>query len=227
MGIDQRRHKRVTYDADILINGSIMAKGIDVSEGGLYVHTGRGFPVGSVVSLTFSLGQKEIAVRAKVKCCHESIGMGLSFVDLDVSDRYYIKGYMAERESRVPVTKRKRVLIVDDNECTRRMNKSKLMLDGLSVVEASDGIEAIGRLREAAPDAVILDLYMERMDGFKVLAYMKGLDDLKDIPVIVFSARGSVNEIERVMAAGAEGFLVKMVTSPVKLSEHVRKVLRV
>ncbi|MBI5025908.1 MAG: response regulator [Nitrospirae bacterium] len=125
------------------------------------------------------------------------------------------------------MSEKKKVLIVDDNDMTRRMNKSKLMLDGFTVLEAIDGVEAIKVLETEVPDVIVLDLYMEKMDGFKVLALLKGSPKWKDIPVIVFSARGTPVEIEKAMSAGADEFLVKMTTSPVKLSERVKGILKV
>ena len=115
--------------------------------------------------------------------------------------------------------------MVDDNEANRRMNKSRLVLDGFTVAEAANGIEAISRLNESPPDIVVLDLYMDRMDGFKVLEYMKGDERFKAIPVIVLSARSAPAEKARVMSFGADVFLIKMTTSPMKLSEQVKAVL--
>ena len=125
------------------------------------------------------------------------------------------------------MSEKKKVLIVDDNDMTRRINKSKLMLDGFTVLEAIDGVEAIKILETKVPDVIVLDLHMEKMDGFKVLALLKGSPRWKDIPVIVFSARVTPLEIERAMSAGADEFLVKMTTSPAKLSERVKGILKV
>lgn len=225
MGLEQRRHKRVALATEVLVDEEVVTRCMDVSEGGLYLLTPHQYEKDGIIKLRFNLGEKEMRVRARVKCCHESIGIGVSFVDLDVTDRYYIKGFLAERDGHAAASGRKRVLLVDDDECMRRMNKSKLLLDGMNVVEASNGIEAIGKLRESVPDMVVLDLYMEKMDGYKVLAYIKGSDDMRHIPVLVLSGRSNMKDMERVMESGADGYMVKMVTSPVKLSEQVRKML--
>jgi PleD family two-component response regulator len=66
---------------------------------------------------------------------------------------------------------------------------------------------------------------MEKMDGFKVLAILRESPQWKDIPVIVFSAKGTQDVMDKVIDAGAEEFLVKMMTSPAKLANTVKNVL--
>jgi CheY-like chemotaxis protein len=220
--MDQRAYPRVPFSENVLLNGSILVKGIDLSEGGLFVH-GRDITPGSVLIASFKLDSREFVLKVKVSNAQKSVGIGLTFIDLDDDQKGAIRSYV-EQYSREQLASRKRkVLLVEDNDTNRRMNKSRLVCDGYFVTEACDGIEAISRLDKSLPDLVVLDLYMERMNGFKVLSYMKGNTVMKHIPVIVLSARGLQEEIERVMSLGAEGFLVKMVTSPAKLSEYIAK----
>jgi twitching motility two-component system response regulator PilG len=224
-GIEKRRHKRVPYNEDVLINGTIMVKGLNISEGGLYVHTGRLFPLDSLVTLKFALGGRELEVKAQIKSCQMSIGMGLNFVGISDYELDYVRDYVDEHGQEAAGGGKKKVLLVDDNEAARRINKSKLMLEGLAVTEAKDGVEAIERMNAEMPDLVVMDLYMDKMDGYKLLSYMKSSESLKGVPVVVFSARGAPAEIQRAIAAGAKEFLVKSMTSPAKLTEHVKKLL--
>lgn len=123
-------------------------------------------------------------------------------------------------------TEKKKVLIVDDNDLVRRMNKSRLMQDGFTVVEAKDGIEAMKLLQsEQQIDLAIIDLYMEPMDGFKLTAFIRQMPQNNNIPIIVFSGRSAPEEIDKAMEAGATLFLVKMTTTPIKLSESVKSLL--
>ena len=122
---------------------------------------------------------------------------------------------------------KKKILIVDDNELVRRMNKSRLVLDGFSVIEAKDGVEAMKVMQaEQQMDLAIIDLYMENMDGFKLTAFIRQMPQHKDIPIIVFSGRSAPGEIDKAMGAGATLFLVKMTTTPIKLSESVKSLLK-
>ena len=78
-------------------------------------------------------------------------------------------------------------------------------------------------LEKEVINLVVLDLYMDKMDGFKVLSIMRQKPKMINIPVLVFSARTNPEEIERAMNAGATEFLPKMITTPVKLSERVKQ----
>ena len=94
------------------------------------------------------------------------------------------------------------------------------------VGEVDEKVEmALRVLSESAPDIIVLDLQMADMDGLKVLAFTRGDDRVKSMPALVLSARGTASDIERAKSAGADAFLVKMMTSPVKLSEQVKKLL--
>ncbi|MBI1811496.1 MAG: response regulator [Nitrospirae bacterium] len=107
----------------------------------------------------------------------------------------------------------------------RRMNKSKLILDGFTVLEARNGVEAIKILQAEHLDLAVFDLFMEPMDGFKLTALIRQMPQHKDIPVIVFSARSTPDVIEQAKNAGATIFLPKTITSPIKMSENVKKLL--
>ena len=216
---EKRIFKRVPYTDNVLINGSILVKGIDISEGGIYVHTGRKFAIGDIVRISFRLAATDLDLMAQVMSCQESIGMGLKFLNLSPFARKAATDYIAESGEKTKTT----VLIVEDNEAGRRMNKSKLVLDGFGVMEAANGVEALKALQDSVPDLIVLDLYMEGMDGFKVLSFLRADERYKNIPVMVLSARGEKAEIEKAMAMGANAFLVKMMTSPIKLSEAVKK----
>lgn len=63
---------------------------------------------------------------------------------------------------------------------------------------------------------------MDKLDELKVLSIIKSKPEWRNIPVLIFSGRSSKVEIEKAMNAGAADFLVKMMTSPVKLSERVK-----
>lgn len=228
MSIGQRLYFRMPFKGSVLINESTLCKGSNISEDGMYVFTGHTVASGIKVGVRFRLGGRELITMSEIKSCDDSVGMGLKFTGLSDADRDYIRGYIEENYANEPdpdIGQRK-VLLIDDNNATRRIYRSKLVQDGYTVVEAQDGVEAIGRLQADCPDIVVLDLYMEKMDGYKVLEYIKGSAALKAIPVVIFSARGTQTEIDRGMLAGASGFLVKMKTSPVKLSESITSLLK-
>jgi signal transduction histidine kinase/CheY-like chemotaxis protein len=83
----------------------------------------------------------------------------------------------------------RRVLIIDDDNVSRELLQRTLEDGGLSVQTATDGVEGIERLHADPPHLVLLDLMMPRLDGFEVLAHMERETALRDIPVIVLTAR--------------------------------------
>ncbi len=223
MGIENRKQKRVVLRRDIMINNSLRVKGLDLSEGGIYVHTGRSFPSGSVVDVSLPLNSAILAVKARVQHSQDGVGMGLMFVGLTPGKLAHIREFIDNAAEETSQVAREKILVVDDNALSRRMNKSRLSLDGFSVTEAGDGMEAIAILEKHQVSLVILDLYMEKLDGYKVMSIMRQKPGWTDIPVLVLSARATSEEVDRAIHAGATEFLPKMTTSPHKLSERVRR----
>ena len=87
-----------------------------------------------------------------------------------------------------------RVLVVDDDEMSRDGLRSALQQAGWEVAEADNGQIALTRLKEARPDAILLDLMMPEMDGFEFLDEVRRHEEWRDIPVIVITARDITSE---------------------------------
>ena len=118
-----------------------------------------------------------------------------------------------------------RILFVDDDPIMREFGVVHLSTDKADVVLARDGIEALQVIAERAPDIVLLDLEMPRMDGFDVLARLRADPATRDLPVIVVTGREDVHAIDRAFQAGATSFLVKPINWRL-LSYQIRYVLR-
>ena len=115
------------------------------------------------------------------------------------------------------------VLIVDDSATVRQMVKRALDMAGLDIgetYEAADGIEALAQLADHHVDVMIVDINMPRMNGIQLLERLKGLGDLKHIPVVIASTEGSRTRIEQLKRDGAFGY----VREPFK-PEQLRDVL--
>jgi two-component system chemotaxis response regulator CheY len=225
MGQEQRRFQRVILKKEVLINGSIRAQGLDLSIGGMYVHTGRSFPIGDEITVTLPLVDKFISIKARVQNFQPSLGMGIMFMGLSSAQKEELGSFVDSLLKIRTEIDRKIIMLVEDQEASRRMNKSKLTLDGFSVIEAKDGIEALDLLAKERIDLMVLDLYMEPMDGYKVLSIVRQNPQWQNIPVLVLSARSSSEEVDKAITAGATEFLVKMMTSPVKLSQRIKAYL--
>ena len=101
-----------------------------------------------------------------------------------------------------------RVLVADDN-ADMRAYICRLLAPSFDVQAVADGQAAIEAIRERAPDLVLADVMMPRLDGFGLLRALRSDPELRDIPVIMLSARaGEENRVEG-LQAGADDYLVK------------------
>lgn len=113
------------------------------------------------------------------------------------------------------------VLIVDDDEDVREMVELTLTLEGFDTETASDGIDALDRLRTGrAPSLVLLDLRMPRMNGLELLKVVKREAALASIPIVVLTADAA--STAAALAAGATACLAK----PLEVEDLIAAVRR-
>ena len=115
-----------------------------------------------------------------------------------------------------------RVLIAEDEPHIVESLSFVLEREGFAVRTALDGEAALRELRSSAPDLLILDLMLPRMNGLEVLKAAKGDPALKTIPVIVLTAKGQAQDRRMVDEIGAEGFMTKP-SSNREIVERVRE----
>jgi signal transduction histidine kinase/CheY-like chemotaxis protein len=106
----------------------------------------------------------------------------------------------------VPGSARGTVLVIDDDQTARELMTAHLVEQGFTVETASSGIEGLKKARELRPTAITLDIMMPDIDGWTVIAAIKGDPDLADIPVIIITI---VDEPRRGITLGAAGYLTK------------------
>ncbi|HSN74184.1 MAG TPA: response regulator transcription factor [Anaerolineae bacterium] len=116
----------------------------------------------------------------------------------------------------------KHILIVDDEPRMRRFVRMNLELEGLRVSEASDGLEAIRKVREEMPDLVVLDVEMPRLDGFETLAEIRRTFP---VPVIMLTVRGEEEERIKGLDLGADDYVTKPFSAR-ELVSRINAVLR-
>ena len=104
-------------------------------------------------------------------------------------------------------TTRARVLIVEDEEAARNALAKLLKSEGLDVEVAEDGEVALLKTEERAPDLIVTDVSMPKMDGLELLAKVR--EKHKDLPVIVVTSAHDLSIAVRAMRAGAEDFITK------------------
>jgi DNA-binding response OmpR family regulator len=116
------------------------------------------------------------------------------------------------------------ILVTDDESSIRLMLRTALESDGYSVMEASNGRQAIDVIKDREPDLIVLDLNMPVMDGMAVLEAMKELAGVNRPRVIILTAYGSIPAAVKATRLGAVDFLEKPITPP-ELRQTVRSVL--
>lgn len=101
------------------------------------------------------------------------------------------------------------ILIADDEPLLTELLEFRLGARGYRTVVARDGREALARLEDARPDAVVLDAMMPVHDGFEVLRRMRANEKQANIPVIMLTARRGEQDVIGALELGANDYLVK------------------
>lgn len=113
-----------------------------------------------------------------------------------------------------------KILIVDDDPQVQKLFKKMLSRNGYSIEVASDGFEAGVKTVQFKPDLIILDLIMPGMDGFEVCRQIKQNANTSHIKIIACTGYDTKENKDRIMQAGADGYLVK----PVEKSALFQKI---
>jgi two-component system phosphate regulon response regulator PhoB len=112
------------------------------------------------------------------------------------------------------------VLCADDDEDILSLVSLRLRRAGFDVATATDGEEAVQIARSRRPALAVLDVMMPRRTGYQVLEELRGDESLRDIKVILLSARVQESDVARGLDAGADAYLAK----PFKAQELVAKI---
>jgi chemosensory pili system protein ChpA (sensor histidine kinase/response regulator) len=101
------------------------------------------------------------------------------------------------------------VLFVDDSLSVRKVAENTLRKLGVKVITASDGRDALERLRDEQVSIVFTDLEMPRMHGYELIQEMRYIAAYRTIPIVVVSSRSGDKHVQKAMEAGADDYLTK------------------
>ncbi|MNQ49940.1 Chemotaxis protein CheA [compost metagenome] len=118
------------------------------------------------------------------------------------------------------------VMVVDDSVTVRKVTSRLLERNGMNVLTAKDGVDAISQLQEHRPDIMLLDIEMPRMDGFEVATLVRHDEHLKDLPIIMITSRSGEKHRERALAIGVNEYLGKPYQESLLLESIARLVDR-
>lgn len=115
-----------------------------------------------------------------------------------------------------------RILIVDDDPHIRELVAHFLQLEGLDVVEAADGLEALQIVEETQVDLVILDIMMPNMDGWELC---RELRDRRELPLLMLTAKAETSQIVKGFSLGTDDYVIKPF-DPLVLVVRVKALLK-
>ena len=116
------------------------------------------------------------------------------------------------------------ILVVDDEEDIRAVLQARLETAGFQVQTASNGLDALERIRSDPPDLIILDIMLPDITGLDVCALVKRDRRLRRVPIILLTARSQVRDRLAGVALGADAYLNKPFSADELLAE-VRRLL--
>ena len=118
-----------------------------------------------------------------------------------------------------------KILVIDDDEAINQLIKINLELSGYKVFSATDGVKGFALCKQELPDLVILDVMMPEVDGYTVAKYIRENPSTKDIPILMLTALGMLDDKVKGFDIGVDDYLVK----PFELEElkvRVRAILK-
>ncbi len=138
-----------------------------------------------------------------------------------------MKLFLAEHSSTqgIEMTQKKRILLIEDEEDIAALIKLQAELSGYKLHVEVDGINGYRAIEREKPDLVILDIMLPGENGLDICRKMKGTPDLKNIPVIILSAKGEELDIVLGLELGADDYVSKPF-SPKILFSRIKAVFR-
>jgi CheY-like chemotaxis protein len=117
-----------------------------------------------------------------------------------------------------------KVAVVEDNP-DNRMLVQALLEDRFEISEYETGMEAVEGLPGNVPDLVLLDISLPEMDGTEVLAWIRGQEGLKHLPVIALTAHAMAGDRDKYLAAGFNDYVTKPIVDEALLIEAIERCL--
>ena len=111
------------------------------------------------------------------------------------------------------------LLIIEDNEQNFYMMRFLLEKSGFTVIGAETGREGIEKALLHKPNAILLDIQLPEMDGYAVAAELKKHAEIEAVPIIAVTSYAMVGDRERILAAGATGYIEKPINPETFIGE--------
>jgi chemosensory pili system protein ChpA (sensor histidine kinase/response regulator) len=165
--------------------------------------------LGSREIVVKSVGPQVASVRGISGATILGDGRIVIILDMGALVRSEWRGRSAEASVRPTRDDRIFALVVDDSITVRRVTQRFLERNGMRVMTAKDGVDAMALLAEHVPDVILLDIEMPRMDGYEVAAHVRNDPRLADVPIIMITSRVGEKHRARAIELGVDDYLGK------------------
>lgn len=118
-----------------------------------------------------------------------------------------------------------RVLVVEDEEDIAYILRFLFQREGLTVDHAADGREALARLEQPPPHAVVLDIMLPYHDGIEIVERLRAQPGWRDVPVLMLTAKAREVDIVRALDLGADDYVTKPF-QPEEVLARLRRLMR-
>lgn len=122
---------------------------------------------------------------------------------------------------------KKKILIVEDDGILQKALQEYLLAEGFETLSALNGEEGVNIAKEKKPDLILLDIILPKMDGYEVLKTVKLDDVTKNIPIIILTNLGSLNDVEKALELGATTYLIKADYKLEEVANKIKEILNI
>jgi uncharacterized protein (TIGR02266 family) len=237
---DARRGRRVAAAFRVRyrsVDELVVALTHDLSRGGLFMRTERFLPINAVVRVHLELpddgGEMPVICRvafvraeAEAAASGKPAGMGVEFLDLGPERLTRLEEFVAEHAFGVPNAAPRRALdivVAEDDESLRGDVAHALRERGDKVRETPDGLAALAACLKHAPDVVLSDVQMPRMDGWHLVRMLRARPSLARVPIVLLTTMTDDDSRLQGYRLGVDDFVGK----PVRQDELLLRVDRV
>ena len=117
------------------------------------------------------------------------------------------------------------ILYIEDNSDNRKLVRRVLEVEGYSVIEATNGVEAMQCLESGGVDLTLMDINMPEVDGYTLTARIKSMPQFSKLPIVAVTANVMRGDRERSLQAGCDGYIQKPIDIDT-LSQQIERYLR-
>ena len=117
------------------------------------------------------------------------------------------------------------ILVVDDCQTTRKLLGHYLRSSGYSVVFAENGLDALEKLATESVNLIVTDLNMPYMDGIELIKTLRSDPTWDETPILMVTTESDDAEKEKAISFGADGYLIKPVTSDI-ITENIKSIIK-